>query len=198
MPYIYLMAPNGATVQLTSTQRGTIKAWFDEWLPKFTGWAGGEPCTIRCTPVAEQHDEEPADWWTVPTKSTLAGPAWWYDWPADNRVIGGNERFWAKTGLEGLEELDQLRNDLVIELDYLEKGGHPYWKCPSMSSEEIKAGAVHPCLARYMAVQTPPAGPLGDVASWLTQTDVEAATARLAARRGPWPHRFIEGHQTPG
>lgn len=179
MPYIYLAAPNGLTVQLTSARRDTIRAWLDEWLPKFTGWAGGDPCTIRCMPIAEQSEEEPADWWTVPSKSIVAGPVWWTDWPADSRVLGGNERFWARTGEEGLEELDQIREELATTADYLNHGGHPYWQCPAMSSEEIKARAVHPCLARYLATVT-----LGDE-SMITTEALDLATARLAARGRP-------------
>lgn len=177
MPYIYLMAPNGATVHLTSTRADTIRSWFGEWLPKFTGWPGLEDasCTIRCNPIAEQHEEPPADWWCAPISEKEPAPPrrWWFDWTADSRIIGDARRFRATNGTEGLDELHQLHREMVTEAAYLAAGGHSYWQCPAMSSEEIRTRAPHPCLARWRATATTDGG-----RTIITRASLDAQNAR--------------------
>lgn len=168
MPYINLVAPNSTTVYLTSTRADTIRSWFDEWLPKFTGWPGLEDasCTIRCNPVAEQHEDRPAGWWCAPIPEAGPAPArrWWFDWTTDSRIIGETRRFYATNGTTGLAELDRIHEEMMAESAYLKAGGHPSWKCPAMSREEIRLKAPHPCLAQWKATAVTRAG-AGDASS---------------------------------
>lgn len=81
----------------------TLLAWFDEWLPianRHLGEHDVPPALINIHPLFDECPKNP-------------------DWLTDSRAISQMIPFRAKTGMEGLEELAQLRQKLEREISSL-------------------------------------------------------------------------------
>lgn len=112
MPYVRLQDPWGMNYAI-STRRveSTLLAWFDEMLPIVNHSLG-------------QHDAPPAVINVSPMWEPYEGGTRNPDWHTDTRVLGRLDPFPAKTGTEGLKELERLRQRLAGVLAIYRKRDH--------------------------------------------------------------------------
>lgn len=105
MPRITLQDPFGMACHIDTMQADTLRAWFDESLPK--AFCAGRPGIDNFEIV----------WPTINIWPMSLGPREGSDWLTDSRVLGKVHEFRAKNADEGMAELGRIRAELEAELE---------------------------------------------------------------------------------
>ena len=102
MPRVRIMDPFGMCYEIATRSPGLLSRWFDEVLPHtfVTGRPGVDDFDILWPKAV-----------IYPMWSWTPGPAGPHDpdWSCDSRAVGQVHEFRAKNGIEGLRELERLR-----------------------------------------------------------------------------------------
>lgn len=92
--------------RIDTMQTDTLRAWFDEILPKT--FYSGRPGIDNFETI----------WPAIEVWPMWVGPSYKdADWLTDTRVIGRRQPFRAKNGEEGLADLLRIRGELEAELE---------------------------------------------------------------------------------
>jgi hypothetical protein len=103
MPRILVLDACGVAYRIDTLSEQRLKGWFNEWLPKL--WPDGDPRMaprINVQPLFRGRDG-------------TGDP----DWLCDTRVMGRDEPFPARTGKQGMRQLQELRHRLEAELEQI-------------------------------------------------------------------------------